>query len=138
MLSYARKDNHDTIIGGTDGIAPGSVCVGDCTLISGNYQERVDIHPANNKGIGNFSGVHVRGNGEIPTRGVGMLVGIALDNMIAGAMPQERNVISGSRFINYEIRQPDAATPNNAVQGNYIDRNGAGNAGIAYRSYGLG
>ncbi len=112
----------------------GGTTLGARNIISGNFSDGVDIRAANNNIIGNYIGLNVLGNAAIPNLSNGVLVlGTILEpspsNTIGGALPGERNIISGNTFHGVKIEGAQAV--GTIVQGNYIGTAPLGTTAIA-------
>lgn len=127
-------------IGGSIGTTPGGACTGDCNLISGNAINGgvvVDPIASGTRIKGNFIGTDVSGtlalsNGFSPGFSIGILSYSSGDIVIGGNTPAERNVISGNRGANVQIRGIGTA-----LHGNYIGTNSAGTAAIDQSASGV-
>ena len=115
-------DTTGTTIGGTTGVTPGSSCTGACNLISGNSGRGVGLAAAsggNNFVQGNFIGPDVTGLQLLATTdGQDGLEVFDGSNIIGGAVPEARNVISGN--VGFGVRIRGTAATGNQVSGNYI------------------
>jgi CSLREA domain-containing protein len=122
VFVFESKNNR---IGGTEGTTPGGSCTGACNLISGNgifgvYVEAFTRDSDSNVISGNFIGTDVTGTAAL---GNGTGHGVALlnrshHNLVGGAAPAARNVISGNDSVGILISAGDAR--GNRVEGNFI------------------
>ena len=109
-------------------------------VISGNQPYGIFISGAeadNNQVLGNFIGTDAAGTGSPGTQqyGIGILAG-ASANIIGGADPGARNVISGNQ--SYGLYISDPGTSNNFVLGNFIGPDVTGTAAIGDGGFGIG
>lgn len=78
---------------------------------------------------GNLIGTNFNGSTAIPNRARGIqLTGTVADNQIGGDTPQDQNTISGNMMDGVTLFGD--ATTRNALQGNYIGTNRAGDAAL--------
>ncbi len=114
----------DNLIGGTN--------VGAGNVISGNGYEGLGIAGTNTTGNrveGNLLGLNAAGSAAIPNAWSGAsLFGGARSNLIGGANPAARNVISGNSLQGLTVAE--AGTSGNVVAGNFIGLNLTGTAAI--------
>lgn len=121
-----------TLIGGANGTTPGGPCTGDCNVISGNDINGgvfLDTPAMQSQVLGNFIGTDVTGtiaisNGSSEGFSIGVL-SFANQATIGGTIPEMRNVISGNRGANVQVRGLGTV-----VLGNYIGTDAAGMAAI--------
>lgn len=117
----------------------GGVGAGAANLISGNNGFGVHITDAgssNNVVAGNLIGLNASGSAAIGNgkNGIRLDEG-ALGNMIGGATPAARNVISGNADYGVNIRQ--SPTSGNTVRNNYIGTNASGTGPVSNGGFGL-
>jgi Right handed beta helix region len=104
-------------------------------VISGNLGDGIIISggSASDNGVqGNDIGVNIAGSAALPngtpgvsSLGIGILVsGGASDNVIGGAIPSARNIISGN--LVHGVLISDQSTNGNVVEGNYIGTDSSG------------
>ena len=120
---------HNNTVGGT---APGAG-----NLISGNRGVGVEIaasqptspstFPAGNVVQGNFIGTNAAGTAAIPNQSNGVAIRRGSNNVIGGAAPGARNVISGNLAFGVSI---DISTIDNEVRGNFIGTDATGAAAL--------
>lgn len=124
-----------------------SCCIGPGNVISGNelYGVVLGVRSRDCRVIGNFIGCDVTGMKAIPNGRSGLLIFHASDNVVGGAEPGDRNVISGNtrNGINidssalrpndyipeaYPLPMERSPSERNRIIGNYIgvDATGAG------------
>ena len=110
----------------------------DRNLISGVAGAGVSLETRSNMVLGNFIGTNASGTGAIPN-GTGIFVDGA-ENQIGNADPGSRNVVSGNgnRGIVIGNVLGDPGASENAVQGNYIGSNAAGDAALGNGGSGIG
>jgi hypothetical protein len=117
-------DAPNNLIGGTLG-----------NVISGNGFYGISIEGTKsvlNKVKGNFIGTNLNGSYAIGNKGTG--VGVeGLGNLVGGATPAERNIISGNFSGGVVIHKGSG----NFVQGNHIGLNAAGSSAIPNASIGV-
>jgi parallel beta-helix repeat protein len=118
----------------------GGIGSGAGNVISGNQPYGIFISGAevdNNQVLGNFIGTDAAGTGSPGTQqyGIGILAG-ASANIIGGADPGARNVISGN--LSYGLYISDPGTSNNFVLGNFIGPDVTGTAAIGDGGFGIG
>ena len=118
----------------------GGIGSGAGNVISGNQPYGIFISGAevdNNQVLGNFIGTDAAGTGSPGTQqyGIGILAG-ASANIIGGADPGARNVISGN--LSYGLYISDPGTSNNFVLGNFIGPDVTGMAAIGDGGFGIG
>jgi CSLREA domain-containing protein len=121
-----------TLIGGANDTTPGGPCTGDCNVISGNDINGgifLDTPAMQSQVLGNFIGTDVTGTIGISNgRSEGFSIGVlsfANHATIGGTIPEMRNVISGNRGANVQVRGVGSV-----VLGNYIGTDAAGMAAI--------
>jgi len=128
----------DNLIGG-ENATPDGGCSGDCNVISGNRSDGVQIlgsEAANNRIVGNFIGTDAAGREAVRNGGRGIsLTGGAQHNVVGGASPAERNLISGNGDDGVAISDP--GTTQNTVSGNYIGTDISGRAAIPNGNFGV-
>lgn len=117
----------------------GGTTAGARNLIGGNGWDGVGIIGQNSTGnvvSGNWIGVDVTGSLEIPNDTYGVVIfGNASNNTIGGTEAGAGNVISGNRWTGVGLY--GAGTTANAVLGNKIGSNPAGNSGVPNQHYGV-
>lgn len=131
-IFFGAKNN---IIGGTQ--------LGARNILSGNTEIGVAIgYPGteNNKVQGNYIGVDATGINDLGNGLAGVAISKgAQNNLIGGASPQMRNIISGNAINNINcvplipcggVFIHEAGTTGNQVQGNYIGTDKTGSIGI--------
>jgi hypothetical protein len=121
---------------------PGDVIGGesaeDRNLISGAAGAGVSLETRSNVVLGNFIGTNASGTGAIPN-GTGIFIDGA-ENQIGGSTAGSRNVVSGNgnRGIVIGNVLGDPAAAQNAVQGNYVGTDAAGDAALGNGGSGIG
>ena len=116
--------SHDNEIGRTE--------PGGGNLISGNLGNGIELQgagAANNLVLGNLIGTNATGNGDLGNAKDGVRINGAPNNIVGGAAPGARNVISGNEDQGVYILFSGAA--GNRVLGNFIGTNAAGEAGLS-------
>ncbi len=117
----------------------GGAAVGEQNVLSGNAQDGVNISGSDtmsNTVLGNYIGVDAAGAAAIPNYGNGIVIGSgAQHNAIGGALPSERNIISGNRYNGIGIWE--IGTAHNTVVGNYIGLDATGVYSIANGDWGV-
>ncbi|MDO8614911.1 MAG: hypothetical protein Q7T33_04125 [Dehalococcoidia bacterium] len=83
---------------------------------------------------GNYIGTDPTGTEDAGAALDGVLVIRAQDNIIGGAAPGDRNIISGNRT---GVRISDATSEGNQIAGNYIGTDRAGGAALGNEFYGV-
>ncbi len=118
----------------------GGPIAGAANVISGNYYGLVisDLGTSGNVVEGNLIGTDVSGRFEVPGVYEGLAMGGgAAGNIIGGAIPGARNVISGNYF-NVVVRDP--GTSGNFFEGNFIGPDLTGTVALTnqYEGFALG
>ena len=117
----------------------GGIIAGERNVLSGNRQAGVQITDSgtlSNTVLGNYIGVDAAGAAAIPNYGNGVVIGSgAQRNVIGGALPGERNIISGNWYNGIGIWETD--TSHNTVLGNYIGLDATGSYSIANGDWGV-
>ena len=121
-IDFSR--NHT--IGGTE--------AGARNVISGNNQNGVNVagNATNNVVAGNYIGTNAAGDASVFNDRNGVRIEFS-QNTVGGNVAAARNVISGNRSYGVSIEGGQS----NAVQGNYIGTNAAGNADVQNLSGGV-
>jgi hypothetical protein len=127
----------DSVIGGDDdddGALDGNVAARN--IISGNARGGIKIEPpsTNNFISGNYIGLNLAGNAEVPNTGPGVLLENSGGNTVGGATDGAGNTISGNTTSGILIT---SGATNNNVFGNRIGANPAGLAAIGNHEYGV-
>ncbi|HET6384881.1 MAG TPA: right-handed parallel beta-helix repeat-containing protein, partial [Armatimonadota bacterium] len=129
-IDIALGANHNAI-GGT---APGAG-----NVVSGNGDRGVKLFGAgadDNVVEGNIIGANAAGDAAVMNGKNGVDIdGGAKNNIIGGAAPGARNIISGNGERGVLIASP--GTNSNSVAGNFIGTNAAGTAAIPNHAYGI-
>jgi titin len=124
-------------IGGTAGSLSADVISGDSA--AGIYAHGVLITGAGTTGNvveGDFIGTDRTGKIAVPNGGNGVQIqGGATGNTVGGTVAAARNIISGN--APYRVDLSDPGTVSNAVEGDYIGTNAAGNAILGTGAYGV-
>ena len=110
--SYTPNATRDNTIGGTTAAAR--------NIISGNQYHGIYIfdHGVSHTAIqGNYIGTDFSGRNSVANQSGGIYVSASNYNMIGGAEPGARNVISGNNGTGVTI---SVGASNNMVQGNYV------------------
>jgi len=109
--------------------------IGPANIISGNGQDGVYLtnSAAGNSVIGNLIGTNYLGTGPVGNIAGVEIDGDAINNVIGGDDPGERNIISGNET---GVRIQDTGTTGNQVIGNYIGTNSSGDGTLA-NDYGV-
>jgi hypothetical protein len=120
---------------GAQGNVVGGASPGARNVISGNEIQGIIIRGRSNVVVGNYIGTDVTGKVSIPNGAEGIWIAdAALDNIIGGATPAERNVISGNGLFGMNISGSRAT--GNIVKGNYIGVDATGKVAL-WNPYGL-
>jgi hypothetical protein len=127
------ENSSNNIIGGA---APGAG-----NLISGNNGIGINIfRGADNQISGNYIGTDVSGSAALGNSFQGVGISASSGNIIGGATPGARNVISGNFSAGISISASSAlneTAAGNQVKGNYIGINAAGTAALGNRGDGI-
>ncbi|RXJ43792.1 T9SS type A sorting domain-containing protein [Gelidibacter gilvus] len=124
---YIQIESNNNIIGGT---TPSSR-----NIISGNKDDGISIRSSeNNQIIGNYIGLNASGTGSIPNADGVRLYSTSTKNIIGGANPLERNIISGNSSAGIIALGGES----HVIRNNYIGLNPSGNSVISNGLYGLG
>ena len=112
---------------------------GDRNVISANRQDGIDIsdrHTRRNLVEGDYIGTDQTGTRPLGNRSAGVaLYHGTVDNMIGGAGPGDRNLISANREDGVDMNE--RGTRGNAVQGNYIGTDVTGRRALSNRFEGV-
>lgn len=114
---------HDNVIGGD--------ISGERNIISGNLTEGVLIEgeeAINNVISSNYIGTDVTGLAALPNTDDGVQIDHAVDNVVGGNTPGERNLISGNGDDGVQIL--NQADQGNVVSGNYIGVDATGTTAL--------
>lgn len=127
------------IIGGARNNRIGGDREGTGNIISGNTNSGIliqDINTQGNRVIGNYIGVDVSGTKKVANGlgGVGFIAS-ANQNIVGGATPEQRNIISGNELTGVWLR--DSETSDNQVIGNYIGIDVSGTKEVGNTSAGV-
>ena len=90
-------------------------------IFSGNNHHGIHIGGSNsvrNRVLGNYVGLNLAGAAAIGNSLSGVHLSSAASNIIGGALPEERNILSGNAQNGVRIENPGAAR--NQILGNYI------------------
>ena len=123
---------------GTSGNVIGGSSTGAGNVISGNGGGVLILNPGSDDNLvqGNYIGIDATGILALPNSGAGVWIyGGPQSNLIGGASPSSRNVISGNSAQGILISDP--GTEGNLIQGNFIGLNASGGGGIANASQGI-
>ena len=116
----------------------GGTTVGAQNVISGNGRYGVVIGfelGANNRVEGNFIGTDVSGSVALGNTLAGVAVDRGLNNVIGGAAPGARNIISGNGNSGVIIYHPQAS--DNEIRGNYIGTDASGTSVVGNATSGV-
>lgn len=120
---------------GAQGNVVGGASPGARNVISGNEIQGIIIRGRSNVVVGNYIGTDVTGKVSVPNGAEGIWIADeAQDNIIGGATPAERNVISGNKLFGMNIS--GARATGNTVKGNYIGVDATGKVAL-WNPYGL-
>jgi hypothetical protein len=109
----------------------------DRNVVSGNAKNGIQLYTAAAWGtqiLGNFIGTNASGAAAVANGKCGVSVGSA-NNLIGGATPSTRNVISGNGADGVLVAGTGAS--GNRIQGNYVGTNAAGSAAVPNVLYGV-
>lgn len=118
--------------GGAAGVTIGGGGSGERNVVSGNTGVGILVQLATGTRIlGNYIGTTSNGATALPNE-VGVVVVIADGTIVGGAVPVERNVISGNTEVGVELVGLCGCGPElTRVIGNYVGTNAAGTAAVA-------
>ena len=119
------------IDGGASNNFIGGSAPGEGNVISGNWEGMniVGSDTISNTVFGNFIGTNAAGTAAIPNGNIGVNLGNGTQyNRIGGALPGERNLISGNN--NEGVRISGLGTDHNTVFGNFIGTDATGTSAI--------
>ena len=120
-----------TFLGSATGITPGGACTGGCNLISGNSNRGVFLQGTGGNTVqGNFIGTNAAGTGGVGN-GFFPLDVSAPNNLIGGATPAARNIISAN------ANGVTLVGANNTLIGNYIGVQTDGASPLGNTSFGI-
>jgi K319-like protein/Big-like domain-containing protein/NHL repeat-containing protein/6-bladed beta-propeller protein len=117
----------NNVIGGIEGDTPGGqACTGSCNVISGNGQNGVDIVDGANGNLllGNYIGTGINGESSLRNSEDGVFIISSSNNVIGGATPSARNIISSNSQDGILILRSDSI--GNRVIGNLIGTDSLG------------
>jgi parallel beta-helix repeat protein len=133
-IGIANGADGVTLGNGSDGNTVGGDVVGESNVISNNELSGVAIvSSANNTISGNLIGTDSTGSSALGN-GTGIRLNNAVDNIIGGDTPGERNVISDN-IISGVLLENDSNS--NDIQGNYIGVTKAGNRALGNNTGGV-
>ncbi len=125
--------------------APGNIIGGTTeaarNIISGNGQSGVylnDAFASNNWVCGNFIGLKVNGAAALSNTVDGITVFRAARNLIGGAVPGARNIISGNGERGVYLFTLGGTVTGNRIEGNWIGTDATGQANLGNRYSGVG
>jgi hypothetical protein len=121
-------DGRNNTIGGDRGQGAGPS--GQGNVISGNGGVGIDLNGPSNRVVGNYVGVDATGTRQLPNGNEGVNIQGA-GNTVGGAMPADRNVISGNTLSDVNIVGAEGLDPGNWIIGNYIGTDAAGNVQLS-------
>lgn len=132
----AALGNGDGVFVTTVGNTIGGTAAGSRNIISGNNYSTLTSKGVNlccgaadNLIQGNFIGTDVTGTFALPNGVHGVVAGNnAHNNLIGGAAPEARNIISGNPVVGVALGN---ASSGNKIQGNYIGTNATGTMPLA-------
>ncbi len=110
----------------------GDTTAGEGNVISGNSAYGVKIWGTGNSVFGNLIGTNAAGTAALPNVKFGIHVEVGPNNVIGGAAPGQRNVISGNLAAGIALTGQGAyaGATNTQITGNYIGLNAAGTGTI--------
>ncbi|MBE7500480.1 MAG: right-handed parallel beta-helix repeat-containing protein [Verrucomicrobiales bacterium] len=125
----AQENNAGVLITSSDNNLIGGTTPGTRNVISGNVGTGIQIDPgADNVIQGNFIGTDATGTTAVPNGQAGVFIWLAGGNLVGGASPAERNVISGNSLNGIEVFA--VSGPPNVVEGNYIGTDVSGSMAL--------
>lgn len=125
----AQGNNAGVFITGSDSNVIGGATPGTRNVISGNVGTGIQIDPGDHNVIqGNFIGTDALGTTAVPNGRAGVFIWLSGDNLVGGAAPAERNVVSGNSLNGVEIFA--VSGPPNVVRGNYIGTDVSGSVAL--------
>jgi len=125
------------IVANSAGNLIGGTAAGAGNLVSANGTEGItlaDLGATGNRVEGNLIGTDRVGTGDLGNSGSGVLVS-GPGNLIGGATPGARNVISGNQV--YGVLISEAVAANNVVRGNFIGTDISGTAAVGNSLFGV-
>lgn len=125
-----RSGAKQNVIGGASG--------NERNIVSGNATGVFiwDVGTNQNKVVGNFIGTNISGTKAISNGDDGVNIGNgAQNNIIGGATPSERNIISGNGDDGFTIQ--DEGTEGNRIIGNFIGTDVTGSVAISNTNNGI-
>lgn len=117
----------------------GGTVAGSRNIISGNRSSGVNLSSSNNLVQGNYIGVDITGQRPplpLPASGSGINIQ-ASGNVIGGATPAARNLISGNRSDGIQVGSFSAVLHSIVIQGNYIGTDAGGTLAVSNRNNGI-
>ena len=97
----------------------------------------IQINGGNNRIEGNFLGTNAAGTAALGNSAHGVIVETGSANVIGGAGPAARNVISGNNGNGVYLVGVSFATSGNVVQGNFVGTSADGAAGLGNLANGI-
>lgn len=118
---------------GAPNVLIGGLTASARNIISGNDEDGVSIGGEGSKLQGNYIGTDI--TGTLPLGNGQSGVGVGIDALIGGTVPEARNVISGNP-IGVTLRSGSFSPPS-TVQGNYIGTDATGTRAIGNTQFGI-
>jgi len=120
----------EILIGGADNNQIGGPTAAERNVISGNRLDGIDIYTNSNRIEGNYVGTDVSGTFALPNGNFGIAVA-GTGNAIGGTAAGAGNLVSGNANVGIVIPSGAGA---NAVQGNHVGTDAAGNGFVCGHS----
>jgi VCBS repeat-containing protein len=127
--------NGISVSDGATSTSIGGAASGARNVVSGNAQSGIRVSGANTTGVvisGNYLGLNAAGNAAVGNGWYGVQLG-ATGTVLGGLTASERNVISGNLIDGVYV----SGGSGNAIRGNYIGTDAAGNVAIGNREDGV-
>ena len=122
------------VIGGTTATTPGGACTGACNQIAGNQSHAVvvgapdTIIEGNQFGLGPDGHIVADGTGTSTLRNGGSdILLLREDNVVGGATPAARNVVSGALLWGVQAAN---GSHDSVIEGNYIGTDSSGSSSV--------
>lgn len=127
-----------SLAGGVLSLAAGdSILRGLVINRAGLGTSAIQINGPNNRIEGNFLGTNATGTAALGNAAHGVIVETGSANVIGGAAPAARNVISGNNGNGVYVVGASFATSGNTVQGNFVGTSADGTAALGNLANGI-